>query len=163
MSLPVKTNLEIIQGDTFSVTFTRYSEDYLNYRGAWSSLIQYEADDVVIYKNTVYKCILDTTLSQLPTNVTYFGALTAYDYSTPAHTVTAKIRTDYNEEASIVDFTTTWISGSGSDGKIKISLTATQTAALDFKKAVFDVEVTNGTDTWKETYGNVTLKKEVTK
>lgn len=155
-----KTNIEIIKGSSFAQTFTRFSEDYLNVRGAWSSLTEYEVDDVVAYKNVLYKCILNTTSGQLPTNATYFGSITPYDYSLA--TFEAKIRTDYKEEDSIVDFTVVFVTD-GTDGKFQISLTAAQTAALDFNKAVYDVEVTNGTDVWKESWGDIRLSDEATR
>lgn len=155
-----RTDLTIIKGDSFTRTFTRYSEEYLNYRGQWSSLLDYEVDDVIVYKNAVYKCILDTTASQVPTNVTYWGTPDPYDYS--SHTFEAKIRTDYNEEASIVDFTVAFATD-GTDGKFRVSLTAAQTAALDFDNAVYDIEVTSGSTVWKESRGKIILIDEATK
>jgi len=159
MPLPIKLDLEIIQGDSFSLTFSRLSEDYLNYKGEWSSLLDYEVDDVVTYKNTIKKCILNTTANQLPSNATYFGAVDPYDYS--ACTFYAKIRTEFNEEASVADFNVAYLTD-GTDGKFQITLTAVQTAALDFDTAVYDIEVTEAGEVRKEARGKVNLKNEAT-
>ena len=157
--MAARLDLEIVKGSTFVRTFTKYSEIYINYRGKWTELTEYKVDDVIEYKNLTYKCILDTTNKQPPTNTLYFGSLTPFDYSTS--TLEAKIRTDYNEEDSVIDFTTSFITD-GTDGQIQLSLTATQTEALDFDTAVYDIEVTSGSTVYKEVYGVVTLQDEAT-
>jgi len=163
MSFPATTNLNIIRGNTFTQTFNRMGETYLNYEGEWTDLTEYEVDDVVTYKDEVYKCILDTTAAQKPTNATYFGSVTPYDYTSPVlHTLEAKIRTDFREEASIVDFTVDYLTD-GTDGKYVISLTAAQTEVLDFDEAVYDIEVTSGSTVWKEYRGKIKLDNEVTR
>ncbi len=159
--MTVRTDFTITKGSTFSRTFTKYSEDYFNVRGEWSSLGDYDVDDVITYKNVVYKCILAHTTAFAPPNVTYWSTPTAYDYSAGTHVITAKLRSEYDSETVATDFTISWITD-GSDGKFKISLSATVTAAFLFKDATYDVEVTDGTTTWKEAYGKIAIRDEVT-
>ena len=160
MAAPKKIDLDIVKGDTFSYTFTRLGEQYLNFRGEWSKLADYEEDDVVVWKNNIYKNILDTTANQKPSDITYWGSVAPFDYS--GSTFEAKIRTNYDEEASIVDFVVEFITD-GTDGKFRITLTAAQTAALDFDEAVWDVEITDGVYVWKEGRGIVHLYNEATR
>jgi hypothetical protein len=51
----------------------------------------------------------------------------------------------------------------GTAGTITVSISATNTAALNFDQAVYDLEITTGTTVTRLLAGNVTLSKEVTR
>ena len=156
---PLRYDFEIHQGSTFSITLTKYANANLINRGTWSSLTTYSVDDVVVWKGVIYKCILAHTTAYEPPNVTYWGSVTPQDLSTS--TFSAKIRTDYDDEDALATFTIAYVTD-GTDGKIALSLTAAQTAALDFSKAVYDLEVTTGSTVDKWLTGKVILRKEAT-
>jgi hypothetical protein len=51
----------------------------------------------------------------------------------------------------------------GVTGVFSITISATETAALDFTQAVYDIEITDGTDISRVVEGRVFLSKEVTR
>lgn len=158
--MAARIDIEITKGSSFLQVFTKYDEQFITFRSTWTDLTQYNVDDVVIYKNASYICILDTTNKQNPTDVTYWGDLNPHDYSTS--TFEAKIRTAFNEEAPIIVMAVGFVND-GTDGKLKMELTPAETAALDFDEAVYDLEITTGTTVYKEISGKVILIDEVTR
>jgi len=82
-----------------------------------------------------------------------------------SYTFTSQIRLSKDSPEKLADMT----QGSGIDvtnaatGIIVLSLTATETAALDFIDAVWDIESLVGSVVTREVEGTVTLNKEVTR
>ena len=70
--------------------------------------------------------------------------------------LTTVLATTEGESPTIV------ISQPGATGVFKIAMTATNTALLDFIRAVYDVEAYEGVVVYRIVEGNVTLSKEVT-
>ena len=77
-------------------------------------------------------------------------------------TAQAMIREQYTDTTPAATFTC--MIPTGTDGKILISLTPTQTSALSFEKGVYDIELTYPSGTKDRILqGNVVVSKEVTK
>ena len=77
-----------------------------------------------------------------------------------SYTFAAMIREDY-DSPKIIDLTID--ETNKASGIIVLSLTATQTAALNFNTGVWDLESTTGSTIAREIQGKVELSKEVTK
>lgn len=75
----------------------------------------------------------------------------------------SQIRKSARSKTAIVDFTTEILSPSA-DGKLVLSLTHTQTADMNFSKALYDVEVTFSTGEIRRLLmGSVRLSPEITR
>lgn len=158
MSLPQTVNLNIIKGDSFSQTFTIYAHTGLRNRGTWSNLLSYAENDLVVWGGAVYYCIAAHTGFE-PPNVTYWGTPTPLDLSTA--TILSKIKSKLADSTALLSFTVALVTD-GTDGKFTISLTYAQTAALTVSKAVYDVEVTIGTERKKYIKGQIDFDYEAT-
>ena len=79
------------------------------------------------------------------------------------HTAAAQIRKSYSSSTSTA-FTTT-IDSTTSTGKITLSLTSTQTAALEEGRYVYDLEITKTADSTvtRPIQGTVTVRPNVTR
>lgn len=76
--------------------------------------------------------------------------------------VRSAARINYSDSTPLFTFTCT-LSGTPTDGRFTVSLTATQTAALDFEKAFYDLEVEfPGGTVVRYLNGNVIFKREAT-
>ena len=76
-----------------------------------------------------------------------------------AYTVTSQLRKSY-ESTSATDFTTAKVNATG---KITISLTASQTAALKAGRYVYDIEIASSSETLRVLEGLVTVTPNVTR
>jgi hypothetical protein len=79
----------------------------------------------------------------------------------------AKIKANYSTGTSLVDITTSIQSGTTGDGyvsgKVELSLTSTQTAALATNDWRYDVEVYSGINVIRVQQGLVRINPEITK
>ena len=79
------------------------------------------------------------------------------------YTAAGKIRTKYKSPTSLIDFTMTFLDPR-KDGKLKMSLTAAQTAALEARNnCVYDVEITLNGTVQRLIQGQVDIVPEATK
>ena len=101
----------------------------------------------VIDQGTTYS--LELNLTNDDTTANY---LTAY-------TVTSQLRKSY-ESTTATDFTTAKVNATG---KITISLTAAQTAALKAGRYVYDIEIASASETLRVLEGLVTVTPNVTR
>lgn len=81
------------------------------------------------------------------------------------YTAKMEVRTEPIADDAIVTLTTEngGITLGGAAGTIKVDITATATAAFDFTKATYDIELITGTTVSKLVYGTITLRKESTR
>ena len=83
------------------------------------------------------------------------------------YTARMQVRETRQSATKILDLASTGltpkITVTGAQGLIDIALTATDTAALDFESAEYDLEIVNGTEVERLLEGNVRLSKEVTR
>lgn len=156
--LPANVDFEVYQGDTWSKTVTLNATANVTYRNKWSSLYTYAVNDVVQYLGVVYKCILAHT-NQTPPNATYWGSLTALNISSA--TLSAKIKR-FPDDSTAAQTITTALVTDGINGKLTLSLTSVQTAALSPGVYYYDLEVTISGVTTKYLKGKITIKREVT-
>ena len=75
------------------------------------------------------------------------------------YTVTSQLRKSY-EATTATDFTTAKVNNTG---KITISLTAAQTAALKAGRYVYDIEIASSSETLRVLEGLVTVTPNVTR
>ncbi len=75
------------------------------------------------------------------------------------YTVTSQLRKSY-EATTATDFTTAKVNNTG---KITISLTAVQTAALKAGRYVYDIEIASSSETLRVLEGLVTVTPNVTR
>ena len=84
-----------------------------------------------------------------------------------AYTGAMQIRESAESTATLASSTgtspTITLTMGGTEGTITVSISATNTAALNFDQAVYDLEITTGTTVTRLLAGNVTLSKEVTR
>ena len=106
---------------------------------------------------TISNIVIDqgTTFS-LEFNLTN-DATTAKDLT--AYAVTSQLRKSY-ESTTATDFTTAKVNATG---KITISLTAAQTAALKAGRYVYDIEIASASETLRVLEGLVTVTPNVTR
>ena len=81
------------------------------------------------------------------------------------HTARMQVRPTVASSTVLVSATTEngKITVTGSTGTIAVTLSATETAALDFGSAVYDLESVSGATVKRRLQGVVTLSKEVTR
>ena len=82
------------------------------------------------------------------------------------YTARIQLRSDINSPDVILELTTEngRIALSPLEGKIQLKLSATETSALDFAKAVYDMEVSSPTgDVTRVIQGNFSLSRQVTR
>ncbi len=84
------------------------------------------------------------------------------------YTAAMYIKEDYDDSSALIELTTTngRITLGGAAGTVDLFINATDTAALDFERGVYDLELTppaGNTRNFKLMLGKITLRKEVTK
>jgi len=103
---------------------------------------------------------------------TFSTTITGYDVdgnllNLTGYSARAKIKANYSTGTSLVDFTASIQSGTNGDGyvsgKIDLSLTSTQTAALVTNDWRYDIEVFSGTDVIRVQQGLARINPEITK
>ena len=90
--------------------------------------------------------------------------------SLAGHAVSMQLRTSISSTTKIIDLTETQgtndsvinVGGTGSN-EIEVIITATDTAAMTFKDAVYDLEIQSGAEVTRLLQGKVRLSKEVTR
>lgn len=101
--------------------------------------------------------------------VTWYSAYTDEEDNTPIdlsdYTARMQVRETYESEETLLELTTEngGIALGGTNGTIDILLSATATAALTFRKAVYDLELVSGTTVTRLIKGEVTVSPEVTR
>ena len=77
------------------------------------------------------------------------------------YTAAAKLAKGFASTRTRTDFTTT-IAADATSGVVTLSLTATQTAALDAERYVYDLEITSGATVTRVIEGIITVRPQVT-
>jgi len=77
------------------------------------------------------------------------------------YTAAAKLAKGYASTRTRTDFTTT-IAADATSGVVTLSLTATETAALDGERYVYDLEITSGATVTRVIEGIITVRPQVT-
>jgi len=77
------------------------------------------------------------------------------------YTAAAKLAKGYASTRTRTDFTTT-IAADATSGVVTLSLTATQTAALDAERYVYDLEITSGATVTRVIEGIISVRPQVT-
>jgi len=77
------------------------------------------------------------------------------------YTAAAKLAKGFSSTRTRTDFTTT-IAADATSGVVTLSLTATQTAALDAERYVYDLEITSGATVTRVIEGIISVRPQVT-
>jgi len=77
------------------------------------------------------------------------------------YTAAAKLAKGFASTRTRTDFTTT-IAADATSGVVTLSLTATQTAALDAERYVYDLEITSGATVTRVIEGIISVRPQVT-
>jgi len=82
-------------------------------------------------------------------------------FNLTGYTAAAKLAKGFASTRTRTDFTTT-IAADATSGVVTLSLTATQTAALDAERYVYDLEITSGATVTRVIEGIITVRPQVT-